>query len=1570
VVGVLVSPTSLAFGQVAVGSSSASSTITLTSTGTAPLSVTAVALAGNQPKDFTLVDGGCTAGPIAPGQSCTVTVSFTPRSLCGASAQVFFADDAPGSPRAVTLSGTGVLGGAMVPFQSTLYCTSPGAEPQEFSANVDGKVWFDEYGSRLSPPAIATVTATSGVQEDRGAVTPGWTLWGLTIAPDGSRAYTESRPLVGLYLDVASPTAPFARYPLPGNAGPLGVGPDGAFWYAEEVSCGYAPLITRYLPGSPPVSYTASPFWLAAHVKGCAIPTLVTAGPDGNVWIGLTALKGGVIAPPSRSGFLRLTTDGTPLDFLWLNAVPYAATLGPDGNLYALTGTGVSTGCELRRFTAIGASSTVPLPGSVRPACRSMTTGPDGRIWMVGEVGDILSPVRSMIAVGTSGVVTTYPAPTGLYLAAGPDAGLWFDADDSTVGRFDLGGSPARAFVSPASIGFPSTSLAVRSELRDVRILSVGTGPLSLGALSLQGSEASNFVLVDTCSGVVLPPGASCVVRVASRPLRPGSHRATLVVPSDDTFSPRVVQLSEYTLPPPPIATPSLASFPTTAIGDHSPPATLTLTNPADLALHVDSVGIDGANAGDFAIDTDRCSATDVPAGGSCTVTVRFGPTASGHRTANVTFVDLGITPTQTLALAGEGAGAPPPGEPCQCSSTGGFVNPVVVDPVAAATSPHGLFHLEVSQSGARPSHFTITNASGAVVWDWTPPVDATWPVVSPWGFSPDDERFVLHYATLGSDWIELFDLTRADPRVHAWANSEIIDTWATATSPAGSMGFSPDGAVLLAVQLQRNQSDQRAVLNLVTASGSRVQGTEWNLPSMAPSDAGVGSAFWGFSPDGHSFTFMRMDATGSPQLTLLSLPSGTEVQHLSLGNSVARYVQFAPCGEVLGVVTQATDPQDPAPTNPVSISLYSTSPTARGAPPLRSVYDLPAGTIEMAAGPQSYTAEVEGYPNTVVLAPNTSAGGTCAPPEVSSPGGGSDVPPPVYGPTFTDKTPPLTAIAGSEYAYTFAADGEPTPVFALTVAPSWLTIDPDSGAVSGTPPLPSPAATYTFTYSVYATNAVSFDNAGPFTVTVHPPVGSTLAAATPPPTVSGALGPKAAPTPAASTLPAPNLLLLPHGRGQIELSADVTPAVSIFTYAETDRRAGPLGHLVFAGLGFTFTAVDATTGASVTVLADAPRVTLAFGDAELRAARIRDLSTLGLYWWSGSAWVNQLPCPGCGVDPTTRTLSARLAKVGEYALAAALPPPPTLTVTPETVYTAAGVPFAGVLATFPPPDPGDEAGRFAVTVRWGDERASGALLSRSDDGTVVISGVHTWNAPGTYPVVLTVWNGGASQDVGTTALVATTTGAPMFSAAAPPLTVTEGAPYAYAFAAVGVPAPTFALAAGAPSWLSMDATTGVLSGTPPRGTAQFTYSVLASNGVGPDAVAGPFVVTVVLTRGYYTVTPCRVFDSRHAGLGGPNPLPGGSTTPVPIAGHCGIPPEATAVALNVTVTAPTGPGHLTLFPDGTPRPLASVSNYASGQTRANNAAIPLGASGSLDIFVGQASGSAHVIVDVSGYFR
>jgi len=85
---------------------------------------------------------------------------------------------------------------------------------------------------------------------------------------------------------------------------------------------------------------------------------------------------------------------------------------------------------------------------------------------------------------------------------------------------------------------------------------------------------------------------------------------------------------------------------------------------------------------------------------------------------------------------------------------------------------------------------------------------------------------------------------------------------------------------------------------------------------------------------------------------------------------------------------------------------------------------------------------------------------------------------------------------------------------------------------------------------------------------------------------------------------------------------------------------------------------------------------------------------------------------------------------------------------------------------------------------------------------------------------------------------------APAFTADSPPVTATAGSEYSYAFVAGGTPTATYSLA-GAPSWLTINSASGVVSGVPPAGITSFAYSVLAANGVAPTATAGPFTVSV-----------------------------------------------------------------------------------------------------------------------------
>lgn len=96
---------------------------------------------------------------------------------------------------------------------------------------------------------------------------------------------------------------------------------------------------------------------------------------------------------------------------------------------------------------------------------------------------------------------------------------------------------------------------------------------------------------------------------------------------------------------------------------------------------------------------------------------------------------------------------------------------------------------------------------------------------------------------------------------------------------------------------------------------------------------------------------------------------------------------------------------------------------------------------------------------------------------------------------------------------------------------------------------------------------------------------------------------------------------------------------------------------------------------------------------------------------------------------------------------------------------------------------------------------------------------------------------GAALDDV---SLVTAQIAHPKFTQDSPALATLEGSPYSAVFFASGVP--SYKLA-GAPSWLSIDPY-GAVTGTPPSGTATFTYSVSASNADG-SAIAGPYTVRV-----------------------------------------------------------------------------------------------------------------------------
>jgi YVTN family beta-propeller protein len=248
---------------------------------------------------------------------------------------------------------------------------------------------------------------------------------------------------------------------------------------------------------------------------------------------------------------------------------------------------------------------------------------------------------------------------------------------------------------------------------------------------------------------------------------------------------------------------------------------------------------------------------------------------------------------------------------------------------------------------------------------------------------------------------------------------------------------------------------------------------------------------------------------------------------------------------------------------------------------------------------------------------------------------------------------------------------------------------------------------------------------------------------------------------------------------------------------------------------------------------------------------------------YAGSPYNQTLPAPTGGIAPYTWTLP-----YGNLPPGLTLNPGGTITGTPTTAGTYTIYPEVsdsqdpaatydalftitigdGTQAISLTAPPTGVAGASATLTATGGASGNPVIFSAdpsSGSGVCSVSGdTVSYTAAGSC--VIDANQAGNTNYTAAPQVTATITvdQAPAFVLDSPPLTGASGQVYSYTFAASGTPAPVYALAGTAPSWLSISSGTGEITGTPPSGTTSFSYSVTATNAAGA-ASAGPFTVTV-----------------------------------------------------------------------------------------------------------------------------
>ncbi len=169
------SPASLNFGPVAVGSSSAAQTVTVSNTGTGNLTISNISSDNPQ---FTFTSAALPI-TLSAGGSTTVDVVFSPTSLGNQSGNIIFTHDAPGSPTSLPVQGVGADAGptfAVSPASVNFGNVSVGN-------TVNATVTVSNNGLS-NPLVISGVVAAPGVF----SVSPA----SATIPPLGSQVFTVS----------------------------------------------------------------------------------------------------------------------------------------------------------------------------------------------------------------------------------------------------------------------------------------------------------------------------------------------------------------------------------------------------------------------------------------------------------------------------------------------------------------------------------------------------------------------------------------------------------------------------------------------------------------------------------------------------------------------------------------------------------------------------------------------------------------------------------------------------------------------------------------------------------------------------------------------------------------------------------------------------------------------------------------------------------------------------------------------------------------------------------------------------------------------------------------------------------------------------------------------------------------------------------------------------------------------------------------------------------------------------------------------------------------------------------
>ena len=226
------------------------------------------------------------------------------------------------------------------------------------------------------------------------------------------------------------------------------------------------------------------------------------------------------------------------------------------------------------------------------------------------------------------------------------------------------------ATLSTEALAFRRSIGGGQSGKQNVTVTNTGDANLVLTTVALAGGSAADYRLFapaagsQCANGTTIAPKASCSVDITFDPSVVGARNAELQVTPDAASGLSLVKVAlngTATQAAEPFATADISTlnFGAQALNTASGAKTVVVTNSGEANLTFDSAGtafaLSGANAAEFTVDTTgTCVAeTSVAAGATCTLQLKFTPTAAGNRSATLTVNSNGTDLVVELSGAG-----------------------------------------------------------------------------------------------------------------------------------------------------------------------------------------------------------------------------------------------------------------------------------------------------------------------------------------------------------------------------------------------------------------------------------------------------------------------------------------------------------------------------------------------------------------------------------------------------------------------------------------------------------------------------------------------------------------------------------------------------------------------------------------------------------------------------------------------------------------------------------------------------------------------------------------------------